>query len=379
MDSRAALLLALVAGLCLPAGAQAASVTVQGVDGATRSFPLAELAQDVDRPYTVRTSTGEQSVPVRGTSLNALISEAGADTIGVGSIEISGGGPTVVLTPEQLSGAGSGSPVVFAEGGRAVFLRPAYSGDDLNGDDRISASSLRVRLRKGTVLEVDAKASDKTLKVGQPVTFAATGTGGAGQQLAYNWTFSDGSKRVSGARAVHRFREQGSYDVLVSVRTAEDEAGAFDRLRVRVGGAPKGPDRKGGGTSADASAPDGGTAAGGDSGASGGTGAAASGPAQAPGEESAAPAPSRPSRRPAAPGAGGRQIEGTLLADATVVPPREAARKRAARTGNDRPGDDGGFRVPGVAWGVLITLGLVGTGALIELRTVLPLPGRKAA
>ena len=162
----------------------------------------------------------------------------------------------MVLTPEQLSGAGSGSPVVFAEGGRAVFLRPAYSGDDLNGDDRISASSLRVRLRKGTVLEVDAKASDKTLQVGQPVTFTATGKGGAGQELAYNWTFSDGSKRVSGAKAVHRFREQGSYDVLVSVRTAEDEAGAFDKLRVRVGPAPKGPDRKGGGTSADASAPD---------------------------------------------------------------------------------------------------------------------------
>ncbi|HEX5910254.1 MAG TPA: hypothetical protein VFY44_07150, partial [Thermoleophilaceae bacterium] len=96
-----------------------------------------------------------------------------------------------------------------------------------------------------------------------------------------------------------------------------------------------------------------------------------SGPARAPAAGPAAtPRRSRPAPQP-----GGRQVEGTLLADATVVPPRPAARKRAARTGNDR-GDEPGPGIPTAAWGLLVTLGLAGTGAVIELRTVLPWPRR---
>ena len=364
---------AVLAGTLLaPASAQAATVTVQREGQPGRAFDLAVLRKDVDRDYVVRTAAGEQTARVRGTSLNTLLDEAKADLIGAGSIEVSGGGRKVILDPDQLSGAGAGSPVVYAENGQSVFLRPAYSGDDLNGDSRLAGRSLTVRILDDDALSVQGRVSDAAVRVGQRVTFSAIGRGGDGQELTYNWTFDDGSRRRAGKQLGHRFTEAGSYDVVVGVTTPEDEVGNSDVIRVRVGPAPKGPDRQGGGTDASAAAPSSGTAAGGDSGASGGSGKAAAGPATSPSRRP--PARGR-SSRPAP--SEGRRVEGALLADATVVPPREAARKRAARTGNDRPGDDGGFQVPAAAWGALITLGLAGTGALIELRTALPWPGRR--
>jgi hypothetical protein len=213
--------------------------------------------------------------------------------------------------------------------------------------------------------------SDASVDVGQAVTFTAAGEGGAGQKLSYRWNFDDKTGRP-GRQVTHRFKEKGSYNVVVSVTTPEDPVGAPDIIRVRVGPAPKGPDRQGGGTNSSAAAPTSGTAAGGSGGTSGGTGQAAGGPAQA-----TSPAKTA-RRRPRPDTAGGEQIEGTLLSDATVVPQKPAARKRAARTGNDRV-TEGGFGVPGVAWGVLITLGLAGTGALVELRSALPWARRRPA
>ena len=262
--------------------------------------------------------------------------------------------------------------MIYEDGGRAVFLRPSISPDDLNGDQALSSASLTVRVVERDALKVEATASNAAVRVGQRVTFTASARGGNGGKPAYRWTFGDGSRRQTGARVTHAFREEGSYNVLVGATTAGDRTGATAVIRVRVGPPAKGPDRQGGGTSAEAGAPSSGTAAGGDSGTSGGTGQAARGPARA----SRAAAPARRSRP--APAPGGPEIEGRLLADATVVPSRPAARKRAARTGNDSEGD-GGFAVPGAAVGVLATLGLVGAGVLMELRPTVPWPRRRAA
>jgi hypothetical protein len=230
-----------------------------------------------------------------------------------------------------------------------------------------------VRILNRPALAVQAKASSAAVRVGEPVTFTASGRGGAGQELRYGWTFGDGSRRQTGPKVRHRFTEEGSYKVVVALTTPDDAVGTPDIIDVRVGPAPKGPDRKGGGTNADAAAPSSGTAAGGDSGTSGGTGSAASGPARAsvPRDE--------PRRARPAPAPGGREVEGTLLSGATAVPQRPAARKRAARTGNDKAQEKGGFDVPGAALGVLVTLGLAGTGALVELRGVMPWPRRRPA
>ena len=326
----------------------------------------------MNQRYLVRSSVDEREVPVRGTSLNALLGAAGERSSGR-AIEVSDGTRTVALTPDQLSGAGAGSPVIYEDGGRAVFLRPSVSPDDLNGDQALSAASLTVRVLERETLKVEGKVTDAAVRVGQRVSFTASARGGAGGQPAYRWTFGDGSRRRSGARVTHAFGEEGSYNVLVGATTAGDRTGATAVIRVRVGPPAKGPDRQGGGTDAQSSAPSSGTAAGSGSGTSGGTGDAARGPARAP----RAAAPSR--RTQPAPTPGGRQIEGRLLADATVVPSRPAARKRAARTGNDREGEQGGFAVPGAAVGVLATLGLVGAGVLMELRPAVPWPRRRAA
>ena len=222
-------------------------------------------------------------------------------------------------------------------------------------------------------MKVEATATNAAVRVGQRVTFTASAKGGTGGKPVYSWTFGDGSRGASGARVTHSFREKGSYNVLVGATTADDRTGATAVIRVRVGPPAKGPDRQGGGTAGRSSAPSSGTAAGGGSGTSGGTGDAARGPARAP----RAAAPARRTRP--APTPGGRQIEGRLLADATVVSSRPAARKRAARTGNDGEGEQGGFAVPGAAVGVLATLGLVGAGVLMELRPAVPWPRRRAA
>ena len=274
-----------------------------------------------------------------------------------------------MLTPDQLSGGGAGSPVIYEDGGRAVFLRPSVSPDDLNGDQALSAASLTVRVVERETLKVEGKVTDAAVRVGQRVTFTASAQGGDGGEPAYRWTFGDGSRRQSGARVTHAFREEGSYNVLVGATTA----GGPDRgHRTSSASASARPRRA---PTARAAAP---TPSPARPAAAPRPAATAARPAARARPPAGRPAPRAPRPPPAAPGRrrprAARQIEGRLLADATVVPPRPAARKRAARTGNDREGDQGGFAVPGAAVGVLATLGLVGAGVLMELRPTVPWP-----
>ncbi len=83
----------------------------------------------------------------------------------------------------------------------------------------------------------------------------------AGETVKINWTFDDG-RSGRGREVTHRFRKPGSYDVVVGATTENDERGADDIVSVRVGKAPEGPDRKGGGTNPDSDAPDSGAGTG---------------------------------------------------------------------------------------------------------------------
>ena len=104
---RAALVVAvaLLVALCGAGTGQAASGTVQKLDGSSASRSLSELGHDVkDRDYTIRDgSAPDRTERITGTSLSALLQDVDADTFGVGSIEVSGGGARVTLAPDHLA------------------------------------------------------------------------------------------------------------------------------------------------------------------------------------------------------------------------------------------------------------------------------------
>ena len=79
----------------------------------------------------------------------------------------------------------------------------------------------------------------------------------------------------------------------------------------------------------------------------------------------------RPKQDPTPPSPVGELVEGELVSAETALPPKQA-QQEAARTGKlDGDGGSGGG-IPGVAWGLLGALSLLGLGALTETRNLLP-------
>jgi hypothetical protein len=409
------------------AGADAAQVTVVSPGGIQRPLSLDALAGSEDareRAYLVRSPAGEESRTVTGFSLAAVLDAAGADPFGFSYLEVQRPvGGSVLLSRHQALDPGAfpeGPPVVYATPGGTAFLRPAVDGDDANGGDCFEApQGVTIVLRKGSALQVRAKASAVRARPGQKVEFSASvERAGAGERLSYSWYFDDGGS-ASGPSASHSFARRGSYDVVVGVTAPGDDAGASAVVTVQVGApAAGGPDRKGGGGNRAAGAPDSG-AAGGASGPAGGgpsglaegrsgQSAVGGGPtadsAPAPEATGAPPAPAGPSPgatpasaapgehdssprgREAAAGADpGRRVSGLLLSDSdrgerAPAPDSPAANQVAARTGT--PHDGSGFSLPTAAWGLLASAGLLGAGALLEARGLptrgLPRPRRLA-
>jgi len=75
----------------------------------------------------------------------------------------------------------------------------------------------------------------------------------------------------------------------------------------------------------------------------------------------------RPAPRRALPG---EVVSGRLLSSQVPAPSHSKAQP-GARTGRLDSEEDGGFGLPGAALGVLITVGLMGAGALVETRSLL--------
>jgi hypothetical protein len=175
----------------------------------------------------------------------------------------------------------------------------------------------------------------------------------------------------------HRFARRGTYQVVVGATSALDPTGASAVVTVQVGEAHAGPDRTGGGTDSNASAPDGGAASGAKAGPDGEAGQTAP-PTREPSRHAQRPRfPSRdrraPNRHPSAPNASEPEptepVEGVLLSDATARPQAALADAlRAARAGQPKPAEEGAGGLPPAAWGGLGVVALLGLGGWRERR-----------
>jgi hypothetical protein len=364
------------------------TVAPQGGERVTVSLSDLEPSWDVrERTYALHGSGGDTTVAVTGISIDKLLDRASIDPYGFEGVEIAGGGRTVRLDRDQLTDPDAfadGRPVFYLDGDGAHFLRPSTGPGDLNGDELISVGDgpIAVSLRARGELNVRASASRARVEKGQRVTFDATVSGaGAGEEVHVRWTFDD-RRSATGARVTHRFTRPGTYKVVVGATSDANPTGADDVVTIQVGKPSEtGPDREGGGTNQDASAPDSGAA----TGATGPSGATvptpAPSPASAPDPPPAAP---KPDARPVlpkdqqeavqdAPPAGtAQQVEGVLLSEATPEPtPAKADALRAARTGN--PVDEEGASiasVPPAAIGSLAVLALLALGGWLERRGI---------
>jgi hypothetical protein len=354
------------------ARADDAQVTVVAPGGAQQTLSLDALAgsEDVlERAYTVRSTAGEGAQTVTGFSLAAILEAAGTDPFGFSYLEVQrpAGGAVLLsrhqaLDPDAFS---DGSPVVYSTVAGTGFLRPSSGPEDINSTDSFEApQGIALVLRNGTPLQVRAKASTPRTQPGKTIRFTAiVDRAGSGEQISYSWYFDDGHS-ASGASASHSFAKRGSYDVVVGVTTPGDEAGASAVVRVQVGAPIAGPDRKGGGRSHEANAPDHGAATGPTGAPPGPTGA----PPGPTGDSQAAPSPppqpenpERPQQPRQPPSAS--QVSGLLIDDPETA---AAAPAPAARAGTLQ--GDGGGGLPAGAWGLLATVGLLGAGALLEAR-----------
>jgi PKD domain len=362
------------------ARADAAQVTVVAPGGTQQALSLDALAgqEDVsERPYVLRSTTGESTQTVTGFSLGRVLEAAGADPYGLSYLEVQRpAGGTVLLSRHQALDPGAfaeGPPVVYATAAGTGFLRPSSGTEDLNATDSFEApQGITLVLRKDSPLRVVAKASPLRTKPGQPVSFEAViERAGAGEQLTYSWYFDDGHS-ASGATARHSFAKRGSYDVIVGVTTPGNSAGTSAVVTVQVGASLAGPERKGSGRNRNADAPDHGAA-------TGTRGTVAPGPAAASPESGAGVAPTDAQRgrrsrvRRSNTGttlrnaAAGKPVVGELV---SATAPIEPAKPVAARRGR-LESDGEGPGLPGAALGVLVTVGLLGAGALIETRSLL--------
>jgi PKD domain len=351
-----------------------AQVTVVTPGGAQQTLSLDALAgsEDViDRSYALRSSTGESSRAVSGFSLAVILEAAGVDPYGFSHLQAQRpAGGSVLLSRHQALDPGAftdGPPVVYATAIGTGFLRPSSGEGDLNETDSFEApQGITLVLGKGSPLKVTAKASTVRARSGVAVDFTAIVEGaGAGEQLTFSWYFDDGHS-ASRAEARHAFAKRGSYDVIVGVTTPGDRAGASAVVTIQVGAPISGPDRKGGGRNKDANAPD--------HGAAGRGGAVPPGPvASSPASTTAAKDQPTTDDQKKQVGnvAVGEQVRGLLLSDApNATPPAEPTAQAAARAGNSSE-EGNGTSLPGTAWGLLVTTGLLGLGALTETRHLL--------
>lgn len=360
-----------------PARADAAQATVISPGGGQQALALDALAggEDlVERTYVLR-GNGESARTVTGFSLAALLEAAGADPYAFSYLEVlRPAGGAVPLSRHQALDPGAfpdGPPVVYATSSGTGFLRPSSAAGDLNAPDSFEApQGVTIVLRKGSPLQVSARASTLRVRPGEIVEFSAEAEGGgAGERLAYSWYFDDGAS-ASGPGASHSFARRGSYDVVVGVTAPGDETGASAVVTVQVGPPRGGPDRKGGGDRRDRRAPDHGAATAAEGGGAAPPGDAASG---APAPEASHRQPPEPRPKPTAATSqapAGAHISGRLLS-APAAATSEPQGQPGARAGSPDGEESGGGGLPGAAVGLLIAAGLLGAGALGESRSLL--------
>lgn len=349
-------LAALVLLIAAPSAAQAAEVTVNFVrDGGSKTVSLESLSGsfDVNAKYSLVGASGNTTTTqIQGISLRALLDAVGADpTYSRLTIARPSGDP-VRVTRAQVEASGLG-PVVYADGGLSTFVRPSYFSGDRNAGDVISGSPLVITQVDDSDFALKAKASKLKPKTRESVAFSATATGAAGQKLTYTWNFNDGTT-ATGAEVTHRFKKDGYYRVLVSVRGAGEPASSSTVLKINVGKLAKSDkQREGGGTNDAAGAPVSGQANG-----SSGSGDAA-GTA-----DSATPKQSKKKSEPQQPAENGETVTGELLT-AAAQPQQQSS--LAGRSGQQTAKSAGSGGIPSDAAGAAAALALLGLGVALEM------------
>ena len=395
MTALATSLAVLGALVALPASALATDeVRVEPEGSSARTLNLSALGDPDVRAREYETGAGR--VALTGWSLDRVLDAANVNPYRFGDVEIAAAGTSVTLDRDEFLDPGAfpdGPPVFWMQDGASRFLRPASAS---GAAGQVGGGPITLRLSRPARLSVSAAASKTRLDRGERVTFTAAVEGAPEREpVAISWYFDDGGARVRGARVTHRFRKPGTYVVLVSATTADDDPGADDFVRVRVGPEPDGPDRQGGGTNPDANAPDSGVGTGAAGPASGGSGEASAGggdsetgdSTSADADEAAAARRSAARRRArarrraearrepprdssAAEPDVSEQVSGIELADLSALSsPAGRDALRAARTGRLRDEQEGqGPGIPPAVWWTLGTAALLGLGGWREAR-----------
>lgn len=350
----ALVLAGVVPNVCASAHA-AGVVSIASVDSRTDVAPL-DLAHLPGPPDVRARRYGVISVPggavrstmVTGYSLGVLFGYAGIDPSSFTVAEVFAPNVhPVVLSNAQAtreSAFPDGPPVAWQDSEGAHFLRPSASATDVNESDVFLAldSRVTVYLHSGALLSVKASAQLRTTSVGKRVRFTSSASAAQpGESLTYQWTFDDG-RGASQESATHSFTTVGTYNVYVRVVGSHGAIGVSAVVPIKVGAAPNGPKRAGGGTSAQADAPTHGAGAKPATGGGHSTGAATGGPSKAGGRSTTRRPPTTRRARPQSVRKHSRQPPGPLLSGIAVTGPRDtpprstppAGARRAARTGH---------------------------------------------
>jgi PKD domain len=356
-------------------------LTIEPEGREPQTLSISQLGEPdvVARPYTLPGAAAP--VPVTGYSLDRVLDAASIDPYMFGPLSIQATSGTVQLTRDEATGTTTfpeGPPVFWVENGDARFLRPARTNGELA--ELASGGPMTMQIAPIGGLSVSAKASPRKAKVGQRVRFTATVTGAAPEEtVEISWFFDDG-RSGAGSEVTHIFRRPGTYRVAVGATTSEDDPGADAVVTVRVGRAPAGPDRSGGGTNPDDSAPDSGAG----TGSTGSTGGSSPAPVT-PSAPSTPPSTYEPLDQPPQPQESGgskspvedegqpadglESVNGIELADLNALSSdsgRDAL--EAARRGLKRDEEEPDEGVPDGVWWFLGIGGLLSLGGLLELR-----------
>lgn len=375
------LVVALAALLVVPTAAQALSVRVVDLQGKSATVDLADLQgqEDVnDVDYAIRSASGTSTQTVTGFSLDNVIRASGADPFSYTYLNVSRpGGGSVQLTNGQVRNSGSpdGPPVVYEAGADVGFIRPSTGDGDRNAADSFKVpGGLVVTLQRGTPIGIEVHASDVKVEVGDVVDFTAAITHPSSMQPDVSWSFGDGQRAVGVEEISHKFKQGGTYYVVVTATDPDTGQGPSASVEIQVGEKKKGgPDRHGGGEDKGNDAPDSGSSTGTGGEASGtGTGVP-TGPIGSAGVPTGPVAPAAPTdpeqrrdeRAPEQPI--GDEVSGRVLDDVTVIPAPPERRREEAPAPTLRTGEEqGGLGVSGAALGGMAVAALLGFGALAQ-------------
>lgn len=245
--------------------ATAAMVTVIDRNGNQKPVNFDTLAGSFQQTeYTVRFASGTTTkVPVTGITIADFLLLVDADPAYEGIAISSPSGGKIKLTQEQIVTNG-GQPMLITSGSGIGFIRPQYSKADVNGADYFTDAgsiSLTQIGSKDFDLVAKIKTSKTKIKAGQSVSFEGSASGaGAGQEFEYSWDFDDGST-ASRSSVDHKFKERGTYNVLLVAKAKSGSFRANKVVVIQVGAPTKSKkNRTGGGINSSAGAPESGVA-----------------------------------------------------------------------------------------------------------------------